>query len=59
MVVAHQISHPVHLLRRQARIRQKAPYQGAALFLLPLAVCIAVFFPAQGAGDVMGDGGGL
>ena len=38
MVVAHQISHPVHLLRRQARIRQKAPYQGAALFFLLLFV---------------------
>ena len=59
MVVAHQISHPVHLLRRQTRIRQKAPYQGAALFLLSLAVSIAVFFPAQGAGDVIGDCGDL
>ena len=59
MVMAHQISHPVHLIPGQARIRQKAPYQGAALFLLSLAVGIAVFFPAQGAGDVMGDGGDL
>ena len=59
MVMAHQIGYPLHLIPGQARVRQEAAHQGTALFLLPLAVGVAVFFPAQGAGDVMGDGGDL
>ena len=57
--MAHQIGYPLHLLPGQARVRQEAAHQGTALFLLPLAVGVAVFFPAQGAGNVMGDGGNL
>ena len=55
----HQIGDPLNLLRRQAGVGQKCPDQRNALLLLIFSVGIAVLFPAQRAGDVMGDGGGL
>ena len=57
MVMADQIRNTVHLRRGQASIMQKFPNQGPAFEFLMLAVSIAVFFPAERAGNIMRDGG--
>ena len=59
VMVAHKIRHPVNERLGIAALPQKVRRQSLSLRLLVLAVGIAVFFPAQGAGDVVKEGGGL
>ena len=55
--MAHQPSDAVHGGLGEAAVREEVPDQGGTLQLLILSVCIAVLLPAEGAGDVVDNGG--
>ena len=58
-MVAHQPGDTVHRVLREAAICQEAPDQGGAFLLLILSIGVSVFLPAEGAGDIVDDGGNL
>ena len=58
-MMAYQIGDPLQLRFGHAGIGQKGPDDGWAFFFLQFSVGTAVFFTAQGTGNVMDDGGRL
>lgn len=53
VMMLNQIDYAFEPLLRDARVSQKFPYKGAALFFLVLPVSIAVFLTAKRAGYIV------
>ena len=58
-MVCDQIGNTLDLLWCEVGIRKEALHQLRTFRLLMLAIRIAVFLTAQGAGNIMQNGGGL
>ena len=56
-MMAYQIGDPLHLRFGHAGIGQKGPDDGRTFFFLQFSVSTAVFFTAEGTGNVVDDGG--
>ena len=59
VMMSHQIDHPIHHGLGQTAVLQKVCRQNGAFSFLIGPVGAAVFFPAEGAGDVVDNGGGF
>ena len=59
VMMAYQIGDPLHLRFGHAGIGQKGPDDGWSFFFLQFSVGTAVFFSAEGTGNVVDDGGRL
>ena len=59
VMMTNQISDPLFLGFGHAGIGQKCPDDGRTFFFLQFSVSTAVFFTAEGTGNVVDDGGRL